>query len=40
LQRPTHRTIKQLQLLELDLAPGTIADGLKRIEPLFTPIEL
>jgi transposase len=38
LQRPTHRTIKQLQLLELDLAPGTIADGLKRIEPLFTPI--
>jgi len=38
LQRSTHRTIQQLQLLELDLAPGTIADGLKRIEPLFTPI--
>ena len=38
LQRPTHRTIKQLQLQELDLAPGTIAEGLKRIEPLFTPI--
>jgi transposase len=38
LQRPTHRTIKQLQLQELDLAAGTIADGLKRIEPLFTPI--
>jgi transposase len=38
LQRPSHRTIKQLQLLELDLAPGTIADGLKRIEPLLTPI--
>jgi transposase len=38
LQRPTHRTIEQLQLLEASLAPGTIADGLKRIEPLFTPI--
>ena len=38
LQRPTQRTIQQLQLLGLDLAPGTIADGLKRIEPLFTPI--
>ncbi len=39
LQRPTHRTIGQLLLQELDLAPGTIADGLKRIEPLFTPID-
>lgn len=38
LQRPMHRTIKQLQLSGLDLAPGTIADGLKRIEPLMTPI--
>ena len=38
LQRPTHRTIKQLRLLGLSLAPGTIADGLKRIEPLLTPI--
>ncbi len=38
LQRPTHRTIEQLQLLGLSLAPGTIADGLKRIEPLLTPI--
>ena len=38
LQRPTHRTIEQLRLLGLNLAPGTIADGLKRIEPLFTPI--
>lgn len=38
LQRPTQRTIKQLLLQELDLAPGTIAEGLKRIEPLFTPI--
>ena len=33
-----HRTIEQLRLLGLSLAPGTIADGLKRIEPLMTPI--
>ena len=38
LQRPMHRTIEQLQLLGLSLAPGTITDGLKRIEPLLTPI--
>jgi transposase len=38
LQRPTHRTIEQLRLLGLDLAPGTIAGGLKRIEPLLTPV--
>jgi transposase len=38
LQRPTNRTIEQLRLLGLNLAPGTIADGMKRIEPLLTPI--
>ena len=38
LQRPMHRTIEQLRLLGLSLAPGTIVDGLKRIEPLLTPI--
>ena len=38
LQRPTHRTIEQLRLLGVCLAPGTITDGLKRIEPLLTPI--
>jgi transposase len=38
LQRPMHRTIEQLRLLGLNLAPGTIADGLQRIEPLMTPI--
>ena len=38
LQRPTHRTIEQLGLLGVRLAPGTIADGLKRIEPLLTPV--
>ena len=38
LQRPIHRTIEQLRLLELSLASGTINDGLQRIEPLFTPL--
>ena len=38
LQRPIHRTIEQLRLFGLSLAPGTIADGLKRIEPLMAPI--
>jgi transposase len=38
LQRPMHRTIEQLRLLGLSLASGTINDGLKRIEPLFTPL--
>lgn len=38
LQRPTQRTIEQLRLLGLNLAPGTIAAGLQRIEPLLTPL--
>jgi transposase len=38
LQRPMHRTIEQLRLLGVSLAPGTIVDGLKRIEPLLTPV--
>jgi len=38
LQRPTHRTIEQLRLLGLRLAPGTITDGLKRIESLVAPV--
>ncbi len=38
LQRPMHRIMGQLQLLGLDLAPGTIADGLQRIEPMLTPV--
>jgi transposase len=38
LQRPTHRTIEQFRLLGLRLAPGTIADGFQRIEPLVAPI--
>ena len=38
LQRPTQRTIEQLRLLGLSLAPGTIVDGLRRIESMMTPI--
>jgi len=38
LQRPTHRSIEQLGHLGLRMAPGTIADGFMRIEPLLTPI--
>jgi len=38
LQRPIGRTIEQLALHGLRLAPGTIAGGLKRIGPLLEPI--
>ena len=38
LQRPMHRILSQLQLFGLDLAPGTIVDGLMRIESLLTPV--
>ena len=37
-QRPIQRTIEQLGLHGLKLAPGTIIGGLKRIEPLLEPI--
>jgi transposase len=36
--RPTERLLEQWRLLGLDLAAGTVADGLQRIEPLFQPI--
>ena len=36
--RPIQRTIEQLGLYGLQLAAGTITDGLKRIEPLLQPI--
>jgi transposase len=36
--RPTHRLLEQWRLLGLDLAAGTITDGLRRLEPLFGPI--
>jgi transposase len=37
-QRPTERLLGQWQRLGLDLAPGTVTDGLRRLEPLFQPI--
>jgi transposase len=36
--RPTQRLLEHWRSLGLDLAPGTITDGLHRLEPLFTPI--
>jgi len=36
--RPTQRLLEQWRLLGLDLASGTITDGLCRLEPLFRPI--
>lgn len=33
--RPTERLLDQWRLLGLDLAPGTVAGGLERLEPLF-----
>ncbi|MEK6236028.1 MAG: IS66 family transposase, partial [Planctomycetales bacterium] len=36
--RPMQRTIEQLTLLGLPLAPGTVTGGLKRIERLLEPI--
>ena len=36
--RPTERLLSQWQLLGLDVAAGTVADGLKRLEPLFKPL--
>jgi transposase len=37
--RPTERLLKHWQDLGLDLAPGTVADGLRRLEPLFQPLQ-
>jgi len=36
--RPTERLLAHWQLLGLDLAAGTVADGLRRLEPLFQPL--
>jgi len=36
--RPTQRLLEQWHLLGLDLAAGTVTDGLQRLEPLFKPI--
>lgn len=37
-QRPISRAIEQLSLHGLDLAPGTVTGGLKRIGPLLKPV--
>jgi transposase len=36
--RPTQRLLEQWRLWGLDLAAGTVTDGLQRLEPLFGPI--
>ena len=36
--RPTERLLAQWQLVDLPLAAGTVADGLRRLEPLFKPL--
>jgi transposase len=36
--QPVARLREQLRLHGLDLAAGTVADGLRRLEPLFTPV--
>jgi hypothetical protein len=33
-----HRTLEGLRLLGLNLATGTVTDGLRRIAPLMVPI--
>lgn len=38
LQRPMHRTLVGLRPLGLDLATGTVTDGLRQIAPLMMPI--
>jgi len=38
LQRPTHRLLEDLRGHGLDLAQGTVTDGLRRLAPLFTPL--
>jgi transposase len=36
--RPTHRLLDQLRLQGLDLAQGTLTDGLQRLLPLLQPV--
>jgi transposase len=36
--RPTQRLLEQWSFLGLDLAAGTVTDGLQRLQPLFDPI--
>jgi transposase len=36
--RPTQRLLEQWRLLGMDLAAGTVTDGLQRLQPLFQPL--
>lgn len=36
--RPTHRLLEDLRTQDLDLAAGTVTDGLQRLTPLFLPL--
>ena len=36
--RPTARLLEELKQHGLDLASGTVADGLRRLEPIFVPL--
>lgn len=36
--RSTARLLEELKQHGLDLAPGTVADGLRRLEPMFVPV--
>jgi len=36
--RPTQRLLEQWRSLGLDVAPATVTDGLRRLEPLFAPL--
>lgn len=36
--RPTYRLLEYLKIYSIDIAQGTVTDGLKRIEPLFEPV--
>lgn len=36
--RPTERLLTAWSLFDLDVAPGTVTDGLKRLEPRFTAV--
>ena len=38
-QRPIARILESLKGYGLDVAPGTVGDGLKRLTGLFTPVE-
>jgi hypothetical protein len=37
--RPTYRLLESLRLHDLDLSLGSVTDGLKHLEPLFTPLD-